>query len=68
MYFEATIDGAEWYSLPCTPIAGGTAVVNTAAPGIWTVAVSGYSQVRARLGGTVLGAVTVVGIATVAAS
>ena len=40
----------------------------TAAPGLWTVAVSGLGQVRCRLGGVVLGAVTVIGIGTVAAT
>ena len=68
MYFEASLNGSEWYQLPVTPINGGSAVVNTAAPGIWTVTVSGYGQVRCRLGGTVLGAITVLGVATAAAS
>jgi hypothetical protein len=68
VYFEASIDGSNWYQLPVTPINGGSAVTMTAAPGIWTVAVSGLALVRARLAGTVLGAVTVVGVGTVAAS
>lgn len=68
VYFEASIDGSNWYQLPVTPINGGSAVTMTAAPGIWTVAVSGLALVRARLAGTVLGAVTVIGVGTVAAS
>lgn len=68
MFFECTIDGAIWYELPCTPVEGGSAVTMTAAPGLWTVAVSGLGQVRCRIGGVVLGAVTVIGIGTVAAT
>jgi hypothetical protein len=66
--FEATIDGSTWLPLPMTPLDGGSAVVSTAAPGLWRATISGLAQVRARLAGTVLGAVTVVGLGTVAGS
>lgn len=68
VYFEASLNGSEWYSLPMTPVGGGSAVVMTAAPGVFMATVSGLGQVRARLAGTVLGAVTVLGIATPAGS
>lgn len=64
VYFEASLNGSEWYALPCTPIGGGTAVVNTTAGGLWRADVSGLSLVRCRLGGVVTGAVAVVGRAT----
>jgi hypothetical protein len=64
--FEASIDGASWFALPCTPLIGGTAVVNTTAAGIWIVSVAGLALVRARLVGVVTGAVTVTGLGTTA--
>lgn len=66
--FEATVDGLTWYALPCTPIAGGTAVVNTTAPGLWLVTVAGLSLVRCKLTDSVTGAVTVTGLGTVASA
>lgn len=68
VHFEASISGDEWYELPVTPINSGTDVTMTSAPGLWTVTASGLALVRCRLGGTVLGAVTVMGVGTVAAS
>jgi hypothetical protein len=62
--FEATIDGTTWYQLPCTPAIGGTAVVNTTAPGLWLVSVAGLAAVRCRLSGTVVGGITVTGLGT----
>ena len=67
MNFEATVDGTTWYELPCTPMIGGTAVVNTAAAGLWIVRVAGLSQVRCPIVGTPTGAITVTGLGTVAA-
>ena len=62
--FECTIDGTNWYQLPCTPIDGSTAVVNAALDGLWRADVSGLSLVRCSLIGNplVLGAWTVYGL------
>ena len=68
MFFETSLNGAEWYELPVLPIEGGNAVTMTAAAGMWLVTVSGLGLVRCRLAGTVLGAITVLGIGTVASS
>ena len=62
MFFETTIDGVTWYQLPMTPVDGSSAVVTAAAPGIWRAEIVGLSLVRARLGGTVTGAVIVMGV------
>lgn len=62
MFFECTIDGTTWYELPVTPVEGGATVTMTSAPGLWYVTLGFLGQVRCRLGGTVLGAVTVLGI------
>src|SRR3990172_2273620 len=64
VFFECTVDGLAWYELPVTPIEGGAVVTVTSAPGLWAVVVAGLGQVRCRLGGTVLGAVTVLGVGT----
>jgi hypothetical protein len=67
--FEATLNGTEWYPLPCTPIAGGSAATFTSStPGMWIATVSGLSLVRARIQGNVQGAVSVIGLGTAAAS
>src|SRR3990167_251454 len=66
--FECTIDGSTWYALACTPSVGGTAVINTAAPGLWLVTVAGLSLVRCRITDIVTGSITVSGIGTVARS
>ena len=60
------MDGLSWFSLPVTPIGGGMAVTSASAAGLWLVSVAGLGQVRCRLAGIVLGAVTVSGVATVA--
>lgn len=64
MFFEASLNGSEWYQFDMTPLNGGTAVSQVTAPGIWRANVAGLGLVRARLGGTVTGAVTVLGIGT----
>ena len=65
--FEATLNGSEWYPLPCVPIAGGSAATFTSsAPGVWIATVSGLSLVRARIQGTVQGAITAMGLGTAA--
>src|SRR3990170_821701 len=66
--FECTIDGSTWYALACTPSIGGTAVINTAAPGLWLVTVAGLSLVRCRITDIVTGSITVSGIGTVASA
>lgn len=58
------MDGSQWYPLPVTPIDGSSTVLQATAAGLWYVLVPGFAQVRCRLGGTVLGAVTVVGLCT----
>jgi hypothetical protein len=62
--FEASIDGTSCYQRPCTPAIGGTAVVNTTAPGLWLVSVAGLAAVRCKLTGTVVGGITVTGLGT----
>jgi hypothetical protein len=70
VFFETLIDAdpAQWYPLEVRPLGAaldGTADVTQASvPGIWRVDVSGLGLVRCRLGGTVLGAITVKGIGT----
>lgn len=66
MNFETSLDAITWFALPCTPIAGGTAVTTVTSPGLFIVSVAGLSLVRARLSGTVTGQVTVLGFGTVA--
>jgi hypothetical protein len=66
VYFEVTVDGSQWYMLPVTPVDGGSAVTQTAAPGLWRVSVSPWALVRCRLGGVVVGAVTVTGLGSTA--
>jgi hypothetical protein len=67
--FEATLNGTEWYPLPATPLAGGSAATFTSStPGMWIAVVSGLSLVRCRIQGVVQGAITVTGLGTEAAS
>jgi hypothetical protein len=66
VFFETSLDAVSWYQLPVTPISGASAVTSTAAPGLFVVSVAGLALVRARLGGVVTGAVSVIGLGTAA--
>ena len=59
--FETSVNGADWIATGLTPAAGGAVSSTAAAAGIWTLAVNGVNQLRARVSAFTSGTVTVVG-------
>ena len=68
VFFEITIDGANWIPIAMTPAGGGAGVTNTAAPNILSAAVSGFALFRARISAFTSGTVTVDALVTEAAA
>jgi hypothetical protein len=61
--FEGTIDGATFFAVGLTPMAGGAAVTTATAPGQWYLTpVVALLQFRARVSAFTSGAVTVVSL------
>jgi hypothetical protein len=66
--FEASINGSDYVTLQMFPSNSSTGATTATAAGIWTATVAGFSLVRARISAYTSGAVTVVALATDAAS
>lgn len=64
--WEATIDDSTWVAIRATDLTSGTAASTATANGLFSLTVSGLSQVRARISAYTSGTITVTGKAVAA--
>lgn len=67
VYFEISVDGANWVPLMGAQVGTTTTGTSTTSEGEWVFSVAGFQEIRARIGDYGSGTVTVAGYASVLA-